>query len=266
MSTIDLKLSHAVTGETRIVSLSAQPAPTWVALMQHIQQRFALDKAPTKVTYVDNDGDEITLSSDDELRELWLGSVTEPNLSLTFSVARPVDVKEHEPVRDAEQLALLDSVRVALEKDASLAHDVREVVHNVLAAPRHGHHHHHSHPHFGSRGNGGGRKGFGGAGGRQPPPPPGPPHGPPPPLAFGFFGPPPPPPPPFPPRRPRHGNKHGPPPFFPPGPPPAPHGHHPGAGRFGEGDSYLYPPMPWHAFLDRLDSPFHDDRHCGRCA
>ncbi|GAA5844970.1 hypothetical protein JCM9279_000064 [Rhodotorula babjevae] len=171
MSTIDVKLSYAATGETRLVSLPVQPAPTWAELVQHIQQRFALTQSPTKVTYVDDEGDEITVSSDDELRELWLGSATEPNLSLTFdaSVASRVGDDEHERVRDAEQKALLDSVRDALEKDASLAHDLGKVVHDVLGPARLPHHHGHHRPYsnFASPRGRGGRTGLGGARGRH---------------------------------------------------------------------------------------------------
>lgn len=164
MSTIDVKLLHAATGQTRIVSLPTEPAPTWTDLVQHIQQRFSLEQAPTRATYVDDDGDEITLSTDDELRELWLGSAAELRLTLSFSVARLVHDHEHERVRDAEQKALLDSVRDALEQDASLAHDLREVVHDVLGAPHHPHprHHHHPYSHSGSRRGRSGRHGFGG--------------------------------------------------------------------------------------------------------
>lgn len=159
MSTLDLKLTHADTGETRLVTFPTQPAPTWAQLVEHIKQRFALQQAPTNVIYLDEEGDEITLSSDDELEELWLASATETNLSFTFSAA--LQDAQGAPARDAEQTALLDAVRAALEKDTSLAHDLREVVHDVLGAPRHFRHFHHPRAHFGPRGGSrGGRQGF----------------------------------------------------------------------------------------------------------
>ncbi|BGP37170.1 hypothetical protein JCM10450v2_001076 [Rhodotorula kratochvilovae] len=171
MSSIDIKLSHGGTGETRLVSLPVQPAPSWAELAEQIQQRFALEVPPPKVTYLDDEGDEITLSTDEELAELWCANATETTLAFVFNPVERTIEDNGKHARDAEQAALLESIRKALEKDASLAHDIREVVHDVLGAPRHFRHFHHPrhpHTHFdGHRGRGRGGRGGLGKGGRH---------------------------------------------------------------------------------------------------
>ncbi|GAA6015632.1 hypothetical protein JCM10207_008152 [Rhodosporidiobolus poonsookiae] len=163
MASLDLKLSLA--DETRLLSVPATQAPSWTDLAQQIQQRFALDQPPHALTYLDDDADEITLSSNDELAELFAASAGETVLQLTVIVndatadAAPVE-------RSAEITALLASVRTALEKDCTLASDLRSIVHDTLGAPPRFRHFHHPHEHFGSfrGGRGGMRGGRGGLG------------------------------------------------------------------------------------------------------
>ncbi|GAA6030101.1 hypothetical protein JCM8097_009256 [Rhodosporidiobolus ruineniae] len=155
MATVDLKLTLA-SGETRVLSLPASPAPSWSALSSSIQQRFALDAPPTAVTYLDDDGDEITLSSDAELAELFAAQAGETTFSLLV-VLPSLDKPAGPPPRSPETVALLDAVRTALEADFTLAHDLRSVVHDVLREKGRFRHFHHS------------KNGFaGGRGGRHP--------------------------------------------------------------------------------------------------
>ena len=69
-ATVDLKLS--LNGVTRRVPLPVSPAPTWSALQSLILERFELaTDSSIKLSFIDDDGDNITLSSDAELVEMW---------------------------------------------------------------------------------------------------------------------------------------------------------------------------------------------------
>ncbi|GAA5896999.1 hypothetical protein JCM6882_007329 [Rhodosporidiobolus microsporus] len=159
MATLDLKL--ALDNETRLLSLPAATAPTWNDFVSQVQERFALESPPTAVTYIDDDGDEITLSSDAELAELFASSAGDTSLSLALVVNNAINTSSAEhagpPPRSPETLALLKSVRQALEKDFTLAHDLRKVVHDVLGPPPRFRHFHHPRHGFAPRGGRGGR-------------------------------------------------------------------------------------------------------------
>ncbi|GAA5850983.1 hypothetical protein JCM8547_009148 [Rhodosporidiobolus lusitaniae] len=163
MATVDVKLKHQE--EARLLSLPATQAPLWADLASQVQQRFALDSPPTALTYVDEDGDEITVSSDVELAELFNASVGETSLSFSLVLEQDKQ-KDDKPARSPETVALLDNVREALKKDLTLVDDLRSVVHDVLPPPPFPPHHHFRHFHhpkhgfagFSSRGRGGGRR------------------------------------------------------------------------------------------------------------
>ncbi|GAA5917838.1 hypothetical protein JCM6882_000836 [Rhodosporidiobolus microsporus] len=159
MATLDLKLT--LDNETRLLSLPAATAPTWNDFVSQVQQRFALEMPPTAVTYVDDDGDEITLSSDAELAELFASSAGDTSLSLAIVVDNATKSSSAEPEgpppRSPETVALLKSVRQALEKDFTLVHDLREVVHDVLGPPPRFRHFHHPKHGCSPRGGRGGR-------------------------------------------------------------------------------------------------------------
>ncbi|GAA5824869.1 hypothetical protein JCM3770_002185 [Rhodotorula araucariae] len=162
MSAIHFKVSHGATRETRLVSFAVHPAPTWANLASQIQQRFVLEGPPSKVIYTDGDGGEITLSTSEELAEVWSAITTDTTLVFTFQPQVPGDEHKTQPNRSSEQVVLLKSVRQAVEKDASFVHDLREVVHDVLHASRHsGHFGDPRRPHarLGTRRGGGGHGG-----------------------------------------------------------------------------------------------------------
>ncbi|GAA5973721.1 hypothetical protein JCM11641_005099 [Rhodosporidiobolus odoratus] len=159
MVNLDLKLSHGE--ETRLLTLPASPAPTWDDFVAQVKQRFSLAATPSAVTYGDEEGDEITVSSDAELTELFATSAGETSLSLI--VVTSTKEPASPPTRSPETVELLDKVRKALEHDLTLAHDLRHIVHDVLGPPPppHPHHFRHHHPdrHFGKFGHHGGRGG-----------------------------------------------------------------------------------------------------------
>ncbi|BGP05297.1 hypothetical protein OF846_000882 [Rhodotorula toruloides] len=70
-----LKVTHDTKPKpiTRLLPLTS--CPTWSALTQKIATRFQLTVPPIALTYSDDDDDEITLSSDIELEELWLAAL-----------------------------------------------------------------------------------------------------------------------------------------------------------------------------------------------
>ncbi|GAA5877656.1 hypothetical protein JCM1840_004969 [Sporobolomyces johnsonii] len=163
-NTIEIKLSLDET--TRLLTFPSSPAPVWANFAARVKERFSLDALPSAVLYVDNDGDEITVSSDAELAELWQSSADSFD-SLTLLVVAPPAATPQPPARSPETLELLGSVAAALEQDPSLVHDLRNIVHSVCGPMRHGRHpHHHHQPFFGGRGGFGGR-GRGKKGGRR---------------------------------------------------------------------------------------------------
>ncbi|GAA5900402.1 hypothetical protein JCM5296_001418 [Sporobolomyces johnsonii] len=164
-NSIEIKLSLNET--TRLLTFPSSPAPAWANFAARVKERFSLDDLPSAVLYVDNDGDEITVSSDAELAELWQSSADSFD-SLTLLVVEPPAATPQPPARSPETLELLGSVAAALEQDPSLVHDLRNIVHSVCGPMRHGRHphDHHHHPFFGGRGDFGGR-GRGKKGGRR---------------------------------------------------------------------------------------------------
>ncbi|KWU45793.1 hypothetical protein RHOSPDRAFT_32724 [Rhodotorula sp. JG-1b] len=201
-ASISLKLSRG--DETRVLSLPVQPIPTWQDLAASLAERFQLDEGPSAVTYLDHEGDQITVSSDVELKDMWHSFAGKSSVSV--GVVAPFAHADHSNGRSAATEKLLESIRDAVAADPSVAFDI----HGILAGsaiPIHGSPHGDRHGHPGGRrgGRGGGRGGRGGwhghGHGRNGPMHPGPgqfPFFPPPPPPFGDFmhacGAPPPPP------------------------------------------------------------------------
>lgn len=230
-ASIALKLSRG--NETRVLSLPVQPVPAWGDMAASIAERFQLDSAPSAVTYLDGEGDQITVSSDVELQDMWQSFAGKSSASV--GVMAPSTETEHSHGRSPEVEKLLDSLRAALAEDPSLAFDVHGLLHGSPLPPpgppprgHHGWHRGHRGGHRGGSrgGRGGGPGGFFGHGRRGPPEFGG--HGSLPP--FPAF----PSPPPFG----DHMHAHGPPPFgthphpgFMPLPPPSGHRHRHGHHR-----------------------------------
>ncbi|ORY90617.1 hypothetical protein BCR35DRAFT_103646 [Leucosporidium creatinivorum] len=276
MSTHTLKFALP-DATTRLVSFPATPIPTFDSLATAIQERFDLSTTPTALVYTDEDEDEITLSSDVEVAELWT-YFSSAEGGEAFEVRKFAIILLEEPAAteaDSEKKKeLLESIQQALKADPSLVGPIHGLLHEALGKSlgggRHGEKHGHHHHPFGPRGFGGGRGGF--KGGKH--------HhgrgrwemreqsdsesessededdkkkkknkkckhhkhrGPPPPPPFphpGFFGFGPPPPPPFGGRS-RHHHHFGPP------PPPPPPGFGPHPSPF---DAPPPPPHPFHGF------------------
>ncbi|GEM11930.1 phox/Bem1p domain containing protein [Rhodotorula toruloides] len=106
---------------TRALVLPTETAPSWDALRVLIQQRFTFGTAPTTLSYIDADGDEITLSSSEEVAELW--TVVRNGGVLSFSIGH-----HQEPTSPIDNVALLASVEKALEGDHSFGRDLRSLV------------------------------------------------------------------------------------------------------------------------------------------
>ncbi|BGP29303.1 hypothetical protein JCM10296v2_001041 [Rhodotorula toruloides] len=157
---------------TRSLLLPAEPAPSWDALTAIIQQRFSLDTAPAALTYIDAHGDEITVSSSEEVAELWPAALDDGTLSFSIGASQTRS-------STVDTGTLLASVRRALASDPSFAPELHGFVRAALRSGGHSHPHKgcapplynrppHRHPgesngKFG-RGNGrrGGRGGFAG--------------------------------------------------------------------------------------------------------
>ncbi|BGO98410.1 hypothetical protein JCM10021v2_002069 [Rhodotorula toruloides] len=162
---------------TRSLLLLTEPAPSWDALTALIQQRFSLDTAPAALTYIDRQGDEITVSSSDEVAELWPAAREDGTLSFSIGASRT-------RASTVDTDTLLATVRHALESDPSLAGDLHRLAESAAGSDGHPHHHkgctpllrgHRAHSRHGEtngrfgRGGGrcGGRGGFAGFHGRQ---------------------------------------------------------------------------------------------------
>ncbi|KIY67190.1 hypothetical protein CYLTODRAFT_490825 [Cylindrobasidium torrendii FP15055 ss-10] len=83
MSTITFKLKSSLGGETRRVSFNVPPS--WNILASRIRELYGIPAENLGVTYTDADGDQITLSSDEELREFYRSSFS-PGDVVRFNV------------------------------------------------------------------------------------------------------------------------------------------------------------------------------------
>ncbi|GAA5979045.1 hypothetical protein JCM10908_002785 [Rhodotorula pacifica] len=213
-ASISLKLSRG--DETRVLSLPVQPVPAWTDMAASIAERFQLGNPPSAVTYLDNEGDQITVSSNVEVEDMWrsFGGKSSASIGVVAGAAAEHDGRSG---HSAETEKLLDSIRDALATHPSIAFDIYAILNDPHRPPRGPpcdprHDHHGGRGGRGglggcARGRGGGRHGH--HGGRHgpfdhapgdfppfpffPPPPPTShlhPHAPPPPPPFGhLFGP-----------------------------------------------------------------------------
>lgn len=67
---ITFKLTDPLTETTRRITLPS-PAPSWAVLAGKISFLFSIPTNNVAVSYIDYDGDEVTLSTDDELEEFY---------------------------------------------------------------------------------------------------------------------------------------------------------------------------------------------------
>lgn len=67
---ITFKLHDPLTETTRRITLPS-PAPSWAILSAKISFLFSIPANNVAVSYIDFDGDEVTLSTDDELEEFY---------------------------------------------------------------------------------------------------------------------------------------------------------------------------------------------------
>ena len=71
MSGTLFKLTKPPDGLTRRVLFSPGPMPTWDQLAERIESLYDIPKNDVGVSYLDTDGDEVTLSSNDELQDYY---------------------------------------------------------------------------------------------------------------------------------------------------------------------------------------------------
>ncbi|BGP05235.1 hypothetical protein OF846_000929 [Rhodotorula toruloides] len=150
---------------TRSLLLPAEPAPSWGALAGLVQQRFSLDTTPAALTYIDGQEDEITVSSSEEVAELWATALDDGPLSFNIGSSQT-------RASTIDTGTLLASVRHALESDPSLANDLHNLIKSAggsggqsrhpkgRLSPLHGCRAHRRHGEMnGKFGRGGGRRG-----------------------------------------------------------------------------------------------------------
>ncbi|SCV72608.1 BQ2448_4145 [Microbotryum intermedium] len=152
---VELKLTLLSAGPahrtTRFLSVPETPCPTWDDFLVLLRDRFQLDASTPIVglTYRDTEGDEILLSSDDELQDWWstlttaklvasaAGTSTKPSTATTTSACILVDEQAQYAALDEEQSQLLGHVKSMIQKDHSFAHRVGKTIGEAL----HSHHH-----------------------------------------------------------------------------------------------------------------------------
>ncbi|TKA57194.1 hypothetical protein B0A53_01150 [Rhodotorula sp. CCFEE 5036] len=108
-ASIALKLSRG--DETRVLSLPVHPVPAWQDFAASLAERFQLDDGPSAVTYLDHEGDQITVSSDVELKDMWHSFAGKSSVSV--GVLAPFV----EADRSAATEKLLESIRDAVAAD-----------------------------------------------------------------------------------------------------------------------------------------------------
>ncbi|KAM0751622.1 hypothetical protein T439DRAFT_324811 [Meredithblackwellia eburnea MCA 4105] len=137
MSTIDLKLTY--NDITRRLPLSNSPLPSWQDFKKLIQNRFNIPiDQDIQLSFIDDDGDHITLNSDQELTELWSFDVDGSFDEYRFKVT---NVQQNPPSQDKtsqhslSSAALIDAVQKQIEKDPNFAFQLRDAVRATAAHP-----------------------------------------------------------------------------------------------------------------------------------
>lgn len=169
MSSVAVKVTFQPKGDdfptTRLLLLPTDPAPSWDALTAQIQHRFSLKATPTALFYTDIQGDEITVSSSEDLAGLW--TVTPKNDALILRLG------SRQTQSHADTANLLNFVRKAVEEDPSFARNLHRLVksasrprghprsHTGGTPSQYGHHRreHHGHGKEHRKGRFGGRRG-----------------------------------------------------------------------------------------------------------
>ncbi|KAK4700943.1 hypothetical protein P7C70_g5296, partial [Phenoliferia sp. Uapishka_3] len=116
---LDIKFTLGDT--TRRLPLAQSPSPTWAALKSTLQERFNLPATQDlTITYIDEEGDHITLSSDAELKEAW-------EVDAFSGELRSVTVNQVNATK-SDNAALIEKLKAAVAVDPSFAHELLEAV------------------------------------------------------------------------------------------------------------------------------------------
>lgn len=122
----DFKISR--NSITRRLSLPAVPTPTWEVLSELIWSRFDFEDS-FGLSYVDEDGDAIVLSSDAELKELWQSLASEgPFEDYSFTVFPLATGAPRSTAIPSVDEALLATIRAVIAQDPSLVESIHQVL------------------------------------------------------------------------------------------------------------------------------------------
>ena len=99
MSPIQFKLSRPPDGLVRRVTF--QERPSWETLAAKIESLFNIPLSSVGVSYMDEDGDEVTLSSEEELQDFYQSALRRTNGALTLV---KLNVRDLDSLRDDKPL------------------------------------------------------------------------------------------------------------------------------------------------------------------
>ncbi|OBZ79773.1 hypothetical protein A0H81_01222 [Grifola frondosa] len=106
MSSIQIKLVKPPDGLTRRVTFTNKPS--WIALAAKIESLYGIKLANVAVSYVDTDGDEVTLSSEEELQEFYKSADAQKqigSLALVKFTVRDLGALWHKPLPEPPRMS-----------------------------------------------------------------------------------------------------------------------------------------------------------------